>query len=89
MGRLVYGSLCKYPHHPPCLSRPPAGDKFGDYVLETADNFTYTDPIDGSVAKNQVRLPAPAKYGLSLSPHEAVLRPCLDAHLLLAWLVCG
>lgn len=25
----------------------PAGDKFGDYVLETADNFTYTDPIDG------------------------------------------
>ncbi|PSC71409.1 hypothetical protein C2E20_5335 [Micractinium conductrix] len=29
------------------------GDKFGDYVLETADNFTYTDPIDGSVAKNQ------------------------------------
>ena len=30
-----------------------AGDKYGDYVLETADNFTYTDPIDGSVAKNQ------------------------------------
>jgi hypothetical protein len=30
-----------------------AGNKFGDYTLETADNFTYTDPIDGSVAKNQ------------------------------------
>jgi phosphoglucomutase len=29
------------------------GQKFGDYVLETADNFTYTDPIDGSVAKKQ------------------------------------
>lgn len=29
------------------------GQKFGDYVLETADNFSYTDPIDGSVAKGQ------------------------------------
>lgn len=29
------------------------GQKFGDYILETADNFTYTDPIDGSVAKKQ------------------------------------
>eukprot|EP00887_Chlorella_sp_A99_P006392 scaffold3.g6392.t1 len=29
------------------------GQRFGDYTLETADNFTYTDPIDGSVAKNQ------------------------------------
>ena len=35
----------------PTLHRIPlAGDKFGDYVLETADNFTYTDPIDGSVS---------------------------------------
>lgn len=23
-------------------------------VIESADNFSYTDPIDGSVAKNQV-----------------------------------
>ena len=30
-----------------------AGQQFGEYVLETADNFAYTDPIDGSVAKNQ------------------------------------
>ena len=30
-----------------------AGQKFGDYTLETADNFAYTDPIDGSVAKGQ------------------------------------
>ena len=29
------------------------GQKFGDFTLETADDFTYTDPIDGSVAKNQ------------------------------------
>lgn len=29
------------------------GDKFGDYVLETADNFAYTDPIDGSIATGQ------------------------------------
>ena len=25
-------------------------------VIESADNFSYTDPIDGSVAKNQVFL---------------------------------
>ena len=29
------------------------GDVYGKYTLDTADNFTYTDPIDGSVAKNQ------------------------------------
>lgn len=29
------------------------GQAFGKYTLKTADNFTYTDPIDGSVAKNQ------------------------------------
>ena len=29
------------------------GQVFGRYALDTADNFTYTDPIDGSVAKNQ------------------------------------
>lgn len=29
------------------------GETFGKYTLATADNFTYTDPIDGSVAKNQ------------------------------------
>ena len=35
------------------VSLPSAGDKFGDYTLDTADNFSYTDPIDGSVAKGQ------------------------------------
>lgn len=29
------------------------GQTFGKYILDTADNFTYTDPIDGSVAKKQ------------------------------------
>lgn len=29
------------------------GRKVGDFVVETADVFEYTDPIDGSVAKNQ------------------------------------
>jgi phosphoglucomutase len=29
------------------------GQALGKYVIDTADNFTYTDPIDGSVAKNQ------------------------------------
>lgn len=30
-----------------------AGDKYGNYVLEFADDFTYTDPVDGSVASKQ------------------------------------
>ena len=29
------------------------GDKYGDYELDFADDFEYTDPIDGSVAKKQ------------------------------------
>ena len=29
------------------------GDKFGTYELEFADDFEYTDPIDGSVSSNQ------------------------------------
>ena len=29
------------------------GDKFGEFVLESADDFAYTDPVDGSVSKNQ------------------------------------
>ncbi len=44
-------STLSFPFHSP--THHDAGQKFGDYVLETADNFTYTDPIDGSVAKNQ------------------------------------
>merc|ERR1719382_224149 len=30
-----------------------AGDAFGEYTLKIADDFEYTDPIDGSVAKGQ------------------------------------
>jgi phosphoglucomutase len=29
------------------------GDKYGEYELDYADDFEYTDPIDGSVAKKQ------------------------------------
>ena len=29
------------------------GDKYGPYELDYADDFEYTDPIDGSVAKQQ------------------------------------
>lgn len=29
------------------------GDKFGPFTLASADDFAYTDPIDGSVAKGQ------------------------------------
>jgi len=31
----------------------PAGTKMGDYEVAIADDFEYTDPIDGSVAKGQ------------------------------------
>ena len=37
------------------ISKSKPGDKYGAYTLKTADNFEYTDPIDGSVAKKQVR----------------------------------
>lgn len=29
------------------------GSKIGDYVVDFADDFSYTDPIDGSVASKQ------------------------------------
>jgi phosphoglucomutase len=29
------------------------GQRFGDYTVAYADDFAYTDPIDGSVSKNQ------------------------------------
>lgn len=31
------------------------GDKV--YTVEKADNFEYSDPVDGSISRNQVRLP--------------------------------
>ncbi|XP_052188584.1 phosphoglucomutase, chloroplastic [Diospyros lotus] len=35
------------------VSTSKAGDKHGDYVLQLADDFTYTDPVDGSVVSKQ------------------------------------
>ncbi|GKV05063.1 hypothetical protein SLEP1_g17111 [Rubroshorea leprosula] len=35
------------------ISKSEAGEKFGNYVLKFADDFTYTDPVDGSVASKQ------------------------------------
>nr|XP_009784250.1 PREDICTED: phosphoglucomutase, chloroplastic isoform X3 [Nicotiana sylvestris] len=39
------------------ISKSKAGDKYGslagNYVLDFADDFTYTDPVDGSVASKQ------------------------------------
>ena len=29
------------------------GSKIGDYTVDFADDFSYTDPIDGSVASKQ------------------------------------
>lgn len=35
------------------VSKSKAGDKYGSYVLQFADDFTYTDPVDGSVVSKQ------------------------------------
>ncbi|KAL6291424.1 hypothetical protein ACE6H2_008934 [Prunus campanulata] len=35
------------------ISSSKPGDKYGNYVLQFADDFTYTDPVDGSVASKQ------------------------------------
>ncbi|KAK8537092.1 hypothetical protein V6N13_042040 [Hibiscus sabdariffa] len=34
-------------------SKSKAGEKYGNYVLQFADDFSYTDPVDGSVASKQ------------------------------------
>ncbi|XP_021292332.1 LOW QUALITY PROTEIN: phosphoglucomutase, chloroplastic-like [Herrania umbratica] len=34
-------------------SKSKEGAKYGDYVLQFADDFAYTDPVDGSVASKQ------------------------------------
>mmetsp|Transcript_8438 Transcript_8438/g.20281 ORF Transcript_8438/g.20281 Transcript_8438/m.20281 type:complete len:562 (+) Transcript_8438:198-1883(+) len=35
------------------IAESPKGTKFGAFELEKADDFSYTDPVDGSVAKGQ------------------------------------
>jgi hypothetical protein len=35
------------------IASSPAGTKFGAFSLKVADDFSYTDPIDGSVATGQ------------------------------------
>ncbi|KAL5976554.1 hypothetical protein ACLOJK_020887 [Asimina triloba] len=35
------------------ISKSKAGDKLGSYALQFADDFSYTDPVDGSVASKQ------------------------------------
>ncbi|XP_058109616.1 phosphoglucomutase, chloroplastic isoform X2 [Magnolia sinica] len=35
------------------ISKSEAGEKYGSYVLQFADDFTYTDPVDGSVVSKQ------------------------------------
>ncbi|KAI3783904.1 hypothetical protein L1987_42994 [Smallanthus sonchifolius] len=35
------------------ISKSKQGDKYGDYTLQLADDFKYTDPVDGSVATKQ------------------------------------
>ena len=35
------------------ISAAKPGDAFGSFTLATADDFAYTDPVDGSVSKNQ------------------------------------
>lgn len=35
------------------ISKSKTGDVYGDYTLQFADDFTYTDPVDGSVVTKQ------------------------------------
>ncbi|XP_022888329.1 phosphoglucomutase, chloroplastic isoform X2 [Olea europaea var. sylvestris] len=35
------------------VSKSKAGDKYGNYALQFADDFNYTDPVDGSVVSKQ------------------------------------
>ncbi|KAF8008640.1 hypothetical protein BT93_K2336 [Corymbia citriodora subsp. variegata] len=35
------------------VSKSKEGEKYGNYVLQFADDFTYTDPVDGSVVSKQ------------------------------------
>ncbi|CAM8937453.1 unnamed protein product [Rhodiola kirilowii] len=35
------------------ISKSNTGDKYGSYTLQFADDFTYTDPVDGSVVSKQ------------------------------------
>nr|GMD52026.1 phosphoglucomutase, chloroplastic [Ipomoea batatas] len=35
------------------ISTSKAGDKYGSYILKFADDFSYVDPVDGSVASKQ------------------------------------
>lgn len=35
------------------VSKSQVGEKYGNYVLQFADDFMYTDPVDGSVASKQ------------------------------------
>ncbi|ERM96310.1 hypothetical protein AMTRI_Chr09g35070 [Amborella trichopoda] len=35
------------------ISKSKSGDKYGSYTLQFADDFMYTDPVDGSVASKQ------------------------------------
>ncbi|KAM2281557.1 hypothetical protein ACFX1S_042142 [Malus domestica] len=35
------------------ISSSKTSDKYGNYILQFADDFTYTDPVDGSVASKQ------------------------------------
>lgn len=35
------------------IAASPAGTKFGAFELATADDFEYTDPIDGSVVEGR------------------------------------
>lgn len=35
------------------VTKSQTGDKYGAYILQFADDFTYTDPVDGSVVSKQ------------------------------------
>ena len=44
------------------------GQRFGEFTVEAADDFAYTDPVDGSVTLNQgIRITSMKMPGLSIA----------------------
>lgn len=57
------------------IAKSPKGTKFGEFELDFADDFCYTDPVDGSVARNQV-IPTLSDAHLQGEPNDiGVLKP--------------
>lgn len=63
-----------------------SGDK--SYEVAVADNFAYTDPVDGSVSKNQVRRKTTQRSNGFSKIHDG-LNVCAGLFQCWNWLVCS